>query len=168
MSVVPLNASSSLASQQELEKLLKQGRTHLLDLNTRLHQAATERDRLQVELTESRNARQRDIDQLEGQMGDIRAELQQITAERHQLVAQLGEQAAAHEQFARERANERTTFERLMDEASSKHREMAQELDEQRKQIDELREAAGRAQSFARDIIRAHETALVSSVKTPT
>ena len=55
---------SSLASQQELEKLLKQGRAYLQDLRSRLQQTATDRDRLQAELADSVTAHQRDVEQL--------------------------------------------------------------------------------------------------------
>ena len=150
---------SSLASQQELEKLLKQGRAYLQDLRNRLQQTAADRDRLQAELADSVTAHQRDVEQLARQMDGLRVELQGATAERNRLSAQLDEQEAAHRQFAEQRADEQTTFTRLLDEASSIQRELTQEVQEQRRQIHTLRESAMRAQSFARDIIRAHEAA---------
>ena len=150
---------SSLASQQELEKLLKQGRAYLQDLRSRLQQTTDERDRLQAELTNSATAHQRAVEQLERQMDDLRAELQGATGERNRLASQLDEQEAAHKQFAEQCADERSTFTRLLDEASSIQRELTEEVQEQRQQIHTLRESAMRAQSFARDIIRAHESA---------
>ena len=150
---------SSIASQQELEKLLKQGRAYLQDLRSRLQQTAADRDRLQAELADSTTGHQRDIEQLERQMDGLRAELQGATAERNRLASQLDEQEAAHKQFAEQWAGERSTFTRLLDEASSIQRELTEEVQEQRRQIHTLRESAMRAQSFARDIIRAHEAA---------
>src|SRR6185295_18094520 len=41
----------TLTSQQQLEHLLLQGRTHLQDLRARLQQVTAERDRLQIELS---------------------------------------------------------------------------------------------------------------------
>jgi chromosome segregation ATPase len=150
---------STLASQQELEKLLKQGRVYLQDLRSRLQQTAADRDRLQTELTDSTTAHRRDVEHLERQMDGLRAELQGATAERNRLASQLEEQEAAHKQFAGQWADERSTFTRLLDEASSIQRELTEEVQEQRRQIHTLRESAMRAQSFARDIIRAHEAA---------
>ena len=149
---------TTLASQQELEQLLKQGRAHLHDLRGRLQLAGAERDRLQAEVADSSKAHQRAIEQLERQMDDVRAELQGAIAERNRLAAQVEEQEAAHKQLAEERADERSTFKRLLDEASFTQSEMTAQLEEQRQEIDTLREAAMRAQSFAREIMRAHET----------
>src|SRR5687767_525027 len=142
---------SSLASQQELEKLLKQGRAYLQDLRSRLQQTAADRDRLQGELADSVTAHQRDVEQLERQMDGLRAELQDATAERNRLASLVDEQEAAHKQFAEQWADERSTFTRLLDEASSIQRELTEEVQEQRRQIHTLRESAMRAQSFARD-----------------
>src|SRR5918993_4729752 len=148
---------TTLAAQDQLEQLLKQGRTHLHDLRARLQQVTAERDRLQTEAVDTKNAHRAEVDQLQRQMDDLRAELQGATAERNRLAAHLEEREAAHKQFAEERSDERSTFKRLLDEASSTQREMTEELNEQRQQLDTLREAAMRAQSFAREIMRAHE-----------
>ena len=148
---------SALASQQELEQLLKQGRAHLQDLRGRLQLTAAERDRLQAELADSASAHQRAMDQLERQAGDLRAQFQGAAVEREQLTAQLAEQSAAHEQFVQQRADEHGTFKRLLDEASSIQRQLTEEVQEQRQQIHTLREAAMRAQAFAREIMRTHE-----------
>lgn len=158
---------SSLVSQHELELLLKQGRGHLQELRGRLQTTATERDRLQAELAGSANAHQHAIVQLERQADDLRAQLQGATAERNHLAAQLSEQAAVHEQFERQRADERDTFKRLLEEASSIQRELTEEAQEQRQQIHTLREAAMRAHTFAREIMRAHETAPPASNRKP-
>jgi hypothetical protein len=129
----------ALAAQHELEQLLKQGRAHLQDLRARLQRAEEDRDRLHTELAEVRRTYQRDVD-----------ELQQ----------HLDEQAAAHRRFAEEREDERSTFTRLLNEAALKERELMEERDQQRQQIEALREAGMRAQSLAREIMRAHEAAL--------
>jgi chromosome segregation ATPase len=150
---------STLASQQDLEQLLKQGKTHLQDLRSRLQQTAAERDRLQAELVESGKAHQRAIEQIEREMEDLREALRGATGERNRVAAQFAEQEASHARFAEERTDERNTFKRLLDEASFNQRELMQELDEQRQQLDTLREAAMRAQNFAREIMRAHDTA---------
>ena len=156
---------TSLASQQDLEQLLKQGRIHLQDLRNRLQQTVTERDELQAQLAESAKAHQRAIEQIERQIDDLREALQGATADRNRLAAQLAEQEASHTRFAEERSDERSTFKRLLDEASSNQREMMEELDEQRQQLDSLREAAMRAQNFAREIMRAHESAAALPTK---
>lgn len=151
---------SSLASQQDLEELLKQGKTHLHDLRSRLEQTVEERDRLQAELVESAKAHQGAVEQIEREMDDLREALQGVTAERNRVAAQLAEQEASHASFAEERTDERNTFKRLLDEASSNQREMMEELSEQREQLDTMREAAMRAQNFAREIMRVHDSAV--------
>jgi chromosome segregation ATPase len=150
---------SSLAAQGELEQLLKQGRVHLQDLRNRLQQTMAERDKLQGEFADAKRAHEAEVDRLTREMDDLKQELHSAAAERDRVTLQLNEQEAAHQRFAEERADERSTFKRLLDEASSNQREMMQELDEQRQQLDTLREAAMRAQSFAREIMRAHEAA---------
>lgn len=150
---------TGLASQGELEQLLKQGRLHLQDLRNRVQQISAERDTLQAELADAKRSHQSAIEQLNREMDDVRQELNSAVAERDRVKVQLAEQEAAHQRFADERADERDTFKRLLDEATSNQREMLQELTEQREQLDTLREAAMRAQSFAREIMRAHEAA---------
>jgi predicted nucleic acid-binding Zn-ribbon protein len=137
---------STLAAQQELELLLKQGRAHLQDLRARLQRAEADRDRFHAELTESRHAHQRDIEQ-------------------HQR--QLDEQTASHAQFANERADERATFTRLLNEAASKERDLMEEREEHRRHIDALREIGMRAQSLAREIVRTHEDAGSAPARRP-
>ena len=133
----------ALAAQHELEQLLKQGRAHLQDLRARLQHAEDERERFRADLVESRTA----LDESRtAHQGDI-----------EQLQRQLDEQAAAHAQYAEERTNERSTFTRLLNEAEAKEREMIQERDAQRQQIEALRDAGLRAQALAREIIQAHE-----------
>lgn len=162
---------TNLASQEQLEQLLKQGRTHLQDLRTRLQQVTAERDRLQAEAIDTKNAHRAEVDelrrQLQRQIDDVRGELQGATAERNRLAAHLEAREAAHKQFAEERSDERSTFKRLLDEATSTQREMTDELNEQRQQIDTLREAAMRAQSFAREIMRAHEAMIPAAPAKP-
>jgi len=157
----------SLAAQQQLEQLLVQGRTHLHDMRGRLQQTASERDAVQAELAATRKTHQHEIDQFQRQIDDVREELQQAARERDRLAVQLAEQEASHKRFAEERTDERDTFKRLLDEASSNQREMMQDLDEQRQQIDTLREAAMRAQNFAREIMRAHDSATAPKPKPP-
>jgi chromosome segregation ATPase len=188
---------SSLTSQQQLEQLLLQGRTHLHDLRARLQHMTAERDRLQIELSERQTEHQHESERLQIQLGemtnaaflqrmlaeqrerDMRAkqqdqqqqidaldeQLQHTVAERDGLAAQLEQDQAAYRQFADERADERYTFERLLAEATSNQRDMVQELDEKRQQLETLREAAIRAQSLAREIMRAHEKIPVESLK---
>jgi chromosome segregation ATPase len=158
---------SGLTAQGELEQLLKQGRVHLQDLRNRVQQVSAERDKLQAEIVDAKRSHQSQIDQLNREMDDVRQELHSAAAERDRVAVQLSEQEAAHQRFAEERADERSTFKRLLDEASSNQREMMQELNEQREQLDTLREAAMRAQSFAREIMRAHEAATASAPKPP-
>jgi chromosome segregation ATPase len=156
---------STLAAQHDLEQLLKQGRAHLQELRNHLQQTIGERDRLQAELVDSANAHRGAVEQIERQMDDVRAELQGANAERNRLAAQLAEQEASHARFAEERADERATFKRLLDEATSNQREMMEELDGQRQQLDTMREAAMRAQNFAREIMRAHDSVASSPTK---
>jgi hypothetical protein len=170
---------TNLASQQQLEQLLRQGRTHLQDLRTRLQQVTAERDRLDAELTEHKAAHRIELDRLQNQIEEtarqherdiaskeqehqfqveaLEEHLNKTTAERNRLTVQLEDREASYKQFADERSEERFTFERLLAEATANQREMVRELDEQRQQIETLREAAMRAQSLAREIMRAHE-----------
>ena len=130
----------ALAAQHELEQLLKQGRTHLQDLQTRLQHAEEQREQYRAELVESRTAHQRDVEQLQ---------------------RQRDEQAAAHTQFAEERADERTTLTRLLNEAASKEREMIEECDALLQQIEALRDAGMRAAvARARDHSGARKTSI--------
>jgi len=187
----------TLTSQQQLEQLLLQGRTHLQDLRARLQQMTAERDRLQVELGERQTEHQHNVERLQIQLGemtnaaylqrmlaeqrerDMRSKQQEqqqqidaldeqlhsTVAERDGLTAQLEQQEAAHRRFAEERSDERFTFERLLAEATSNQRDMVQELDEKRQQLETLREAAMRAQSLAREIMRAHEKIPAETLK---
>jgi chromosome segregation ATPase len=180
---------NSLASQQQLEQLLRQGRIHLQDLRSRLQQMTAERDRIETDFSDHKTAHQREVDRLQTKIDEttrqaflqqtlaeqrerdmlsneqerlhqvdaLEKQLQKATVERDRLSSQLQEREAAHQVFAEERADERSTFERLLAEATANQREMVEELDEQRQQIDTLREAAVRAQSLARQIMRAHE-----------
>ena len=170
---------SNLASQQQLEQLLRQGRIHLQDLRTRLQQVTAERDRLDAELTEHKAAHQIEVARLQNQIEEatrqherditskeqehqyevdaFTEQLNKSTAERNRLTVQLEDREASYRKFADERSEERFTFERLLAEATANQREMLRELDEQRQQIETLREAAMRAQSLAREIMRAHE-----------
>jgi chromosome segregation ATPase len=180
---------SSLTSQQQLEHLLVQGRTHLQDLRRRLQHVTADRDRLQIEVSERKRAHQQDVERLQIQLGEMTnhaflqrmlaeqrerdmttkelelrqhidaldEQVQNALAERDEVAARLADREAAHKKYADDRMDERYTFERLLAEASSNQREMVQELDEKRQQLDTLREAAIRAQSLAREIMRAHE-----------
>lgn len=162
---------NTLASQEQLEALLKQGRAHLQDLRGRLQQVTAERDRLQTEAIDTKNAHRAEVDalqrQFQQQIDEVRAELHGATAERNRLAALIEGREAAHKKFAEERSDERSTFKRLLDEATSTQREMTDELNEQRQQIDTLREAAMRAQSFAREIMRAHEAMIPAAPAKP-
>jgi chromosome segregation ATPase len=134
-----------LATQQHLLQLLKQGQAHLQNLRKQ-----NDALRQQVELTTT------DRDRLAARLVDVEREVGRATVERDQRSRELEQREAAHQQFARERSEERSTFERLLAEARSNEREMVQELDEQREQNNILREAAMRAQSLARQIMNTH------------
>ena len=131
-----------LATQQHLEQLLKQGRAHLHEMRSRLQQATSERDELQ------------------SRVDGLQVETQQATAERERLAVTLREHEERQQRMAQERAEERKAFERMLEESAAHKRDMAAEIDEQRQVIQSLREAAGRAQSLAREIVRAHEDQL--------
>ena len=148
---------STVTSLEKLEQLLKQGRTHLQDLRGRLQEMTAERDQLKTEIGDHQIAHQRTVERLQEQIDEAakQAFLQKTRAE--QLVVQLEEREASYHQFAEERTDERATFERVISEATANQREMVQELDENRQQLETLREAAMRAQSLARQIMRAHE-----------
>ncbi|MSO56881.1 MAG: hypothetical protein EXQ55_08180 [Acidobacteria bacterium] len=149
---------NSLVSQQQLEQLLRQGRTHLHEMRSRLEHVTADRGRLEAEFNESRNAQQREVGELQNQLDNLREQLQQAAGERDRLARQLAEQEAAHQRDVEERTDDRIKFKRLLAEATSNQRQMAEELNEQRQQIDTLRETAMRAQSLAREIMRAHES----------
>jgi chromosome segregation ATPase len=113
-------------AQRELERLLLQGRAHLVELRSRQQQTAAERDRLQAQRADIEKAHQQEVEDLKRQIDDLRAE--------------------------------QIAFTRLLDEASAIQRELTEQVKEQRQQIHTLRESAMRAQAFAREIMRAHET----------
>lgn len=88
-----------------------------------------------------------------------RQHFSRVTTERDRLVAQIQTQEAAHAQYALERSEERSTFERLLAEARANQRDIMQELDEQIQQNKILRDAAMRAQALVRRIMDAQEPA---------
>lgn len=83
-----------LATQQQLEQLLRQGRTHLHDLRTRLQQTTAERNQLATELNERKTAYLRELDRLETQLQEATAQglLQRTVAEQLENELQLKEQ----------------------------------------------------------------------------
>ena len=150
-----------------------------IELSDRQSAHQHELERLQIQLGEMTNAaflqrmlaeqRERDIrskqEHQQQQIDALDELLQNTVAERDGLTAQLEQQESTHRRFAEERTDERFTFERLLAEATSNQRDMVQELDEKRQQLETLREAAMRAQSLAREIMRAHEKIPVESLK---
>jgi chromosome segregation ATPase len=148
---------SALATQQQLEQLLRQGRAHLQDLGHRLQQMTAERDRLLAELGDRTTAHRLELEQVQSEVNSLRRQLETTAGRRDSLATQLEEREAAHQQFAAERTEERDSFERLLAEARSNERDMVAELDEQRQQCAILREAALRAQALARQIMNAQE-----------
>jgi chromosome segregation ATPase len=77
---------TNLASQQQLEDLLRQGRAHLQDLRARLLQTTAERDRVQTEFAEYKEAHQREVDRLQAQIDETAGQ-----ALRQQTLAQQRE-----------------------------------------------------------------------------
>jgi hypothetical protein len=77
------NLQQGLATQQQLEQLLRQGRTHLHDLRARLQQTTAERNQLATELNERKTAYLRELDRLETQLQEATAQglLQRTRAE---------------------------------------------------------------------------------------
>jgi chromosome segregation ATPase len=164
MSVVPFAAHDSEgATPQPSESA--DARHSVLVIKQRLLEAANEIESLQAAL-----GAQLDLELLlkQGRMHlqELRSRLEQTAAERDRLQIDLAESVKAHQrdlgtreqQIEDLRAEQRTST-RLLDEASSIQRELTEEVQEQRQQIHKLREAAMRAQAFARDIIRAHQIA---------
>lgn len=212
----------ALAIQQHLEELLREGRTRLQDLRSRLQEMTAERDVLQTALNDHATAHRLEIEGLQRQIQEdardalaqrtlaeqheramlskheeqrqqidaLRQQFEKTTAERDGLAARLDEREremllkeeeqrlqfgrataerdrlatqlkmreAAEKQFAVERSEQRSTFERLLAEARSTQRDLVQELDEQSQHNRILREAAIRAQSLARQIMDARES----------
>src|SRR5688572_29835123 len=58
----------ALATQEQLEQLLRQGRSHLQDLRSRLQQMTAERDRLQTELSGHVTAHRLEVEGLQKQI----------------------------------------------------------------------------------------------------
>lgn len=182
---------TALARQEQLEQLLKQGRTHLEGMRSGLQQMIAQRDLLQTTLNEKVAAHQIELDRLHKEIDAARehfaaaaterdglvARLEEreremlsreeehrqhfarVTAERDRLATEIETREAAQKQYAAERSEERSAFERLLAEARSNQRDMVQELDEQSEQNKILREAAIRAQALARQIMNTHEPA---------
>ena len=128
----------ALAAQHELEQLLKQGRTHLQDLRARLQHAEEERERFVPSSSRAAPRISATSSNCSGSSTNRRP-------------------PTRSSQRSAPRATQRSTFTRLLNEAESKEREMIQERDALRQQIEALRDAGMRAQSLAREIIQAHE-----------
>lgn len=103
----------ALARLPQLEQLLKQGRTHLQDLRTRLEGATRERDQLAARLGEGHNAnealwteraalQQTLAEQQQQELNDLRAQLQDANAAREQMAARLRERESEHDRLLSE------------------------------------------------------------------
>lgn len=105
----------TLVKQSQLEQLLKQGKTHLVELRIRLDDAAAERDGLATELSELKNVHQQLIAErnwLEEALNashhenvqELEKQLQAATTQRDQLALELSTLQTTHEQFVAEYA----------------------------------------------------------------
>ncbi|MCM3880836.1 MAG: PAS domain-containing protein [Vicinamibacterales bacterium] len=155
----------SLAKLPQLEMLLKQGRTHLQDLRTRLVEATQERDRLAAQLggrevenerlwAEQVQLQQSLTEQQQRDLTALRAELQEAVAARDAAAARLTERETEHEQLriARdeaiaerqglaaqlvEREAEHEHLRIARDEAIAERDRLATQLSEQSEQLSE-------------------------------
>src|SRR5687767_5763923 len=126
----------SLASQEKLEQLLRQGRTHLQEMRSRLQQATADRDRLEAELGEQKNLHQQELERLQNQIQEALSEalLQQTRADQrerdmvsseqeqqHQLAAmgeQLQKATAERSQLAAQLTDQEGAYKRFVEERS--------------------------------------------------
>jgi DNA repair exonuclease SbcCD ATPase subunit len=151
--VAELNARKT-AHERELQMLEEElGRS-----DEQLQKMTAERDRLVREAEERQTAHKQEVEAFDQQLGDSRSQHQKMTADRDRLGRELQEFETVHRKHAEERAKERSNFERLVAEAKATEKTMSEEIDGQRQQIESLREAAARAQSLAKEILRAHES----------
>jgi PAS domain S-box-containing protein len=147
----------SLAKLPQLEMLLKQGRTHLQDLRTRLVEATQERDRLAAQLggrevenerlwAEQVQLQQSLTEQQQRDLTALRAELQEAVAARDAAAVLLTERETEHEQLRVAR-----------DEAVAERQGLAAQLVERETEHEQLRsardEAVAERQSLAARLV---------------
>jgi chromosome segregation ATPase len=153
---------TNLASQQQLEDLLKQGRAHLQGLRAKFLQATAERDRLQAEFTEYKNAHQGEIDRLQAQLAettgqalrqqtlaqqrerDILAKEQEQRQEIETLGDELQKVTAGRDRLAAELEEREATYKQFREERTEERftfeRLIAEATSNQRDMVQELDE----------------------------
>jgi len=171
----------TLTSQQQLEHLLLQGRTHLQDLRARLQQVTAERDRLQIELSERQTAHQQEAERLQIQLGemtnaaflqrmlaeqrerDMRSkqqdQQQQIDALDEQLQYTVAERDSLTAQLAQQEAEHRRFADERADERFTLERLLAEATSNQRDMVQELDEKRQQLETLREAAMRAQSLA---------
>jgi len=105
---------TNLATQQQLEHLLKQGRTHLQEMRSRLQDVTAERDRLNTEFGDHKIAHERDVERLQAQIDETtrQAFLQRTQAEQRERDLLAKDQDQHDRLDGLERQLQKTTVER--------------------------------------------------------
>ena len=148
----------------QLERLLREGRTHLQNLRTQLQQTVSERDRLATQLEETETAHQRQMvaqaaeeaqrqrtlaeqherdlsvkdQEAQQQVDDLQAQLEASAADRDQLTGFLKEAENAHRHFATEVSAERAERDRVLETARLTQKQMAKELADHRVELQSM------------------------------
>jgi hypothetical protein len=171
----------TLTSQQQLEHLLLQGRTHLQDLRARLQQVTAERDRLRIELSERQTAHQQEAERLQIQLGemtnaaflqrmlaeqrerDMRSkqqdQQQQIDALDEQLQYTVAERDGLAAQLAQQEAAHRRFADERADERFTLERLLAEATSNQRDMVQELDEKRQQLETLREAAMRAQSLA---------
>jgi len=124
------------AKLEALERLLKEGRTHLQGLRTQLQQAISERDQLAAKAVQDASK-----PEVEQQVIALQARLETASSEQRQLAADLELATSAHRQEIAELQAEHARLRQAREEqyehdlASSKH-EIEQQMTELRAQLE--------------------------------
>jgi hypothetical protein len=171
----------TLTSQQRLEHLLLQGRTHLQGLRARLEQVTAERDRLQIELNDRQTTHQQEVERLQIQVGemtnaaflqrmlaeqrerDMRSKQQdqqlQIDALDEQLQNTVAERDDLTAQLAQQEAAHRQFAEERADERFTFERLLAEATSNQRDMVQELDEKRQQLETLREAAMRAQSLA---------
>jgi chromosome segregation ATPase len=149
---------SSLTSQQQLEQLLLQGRTHLQDLRARLQHTTAERDRLQIELSDRQTAHQHEVERLQIQLGEMTnaAFLQRMLAEQRERDTRAKQQDQQQQIDALDEQLQNTVAERdsltvQLEQHEASHRQFADERADERFTFERL---LAQATSNQRDMVQ--------------
>ncbi|GAC1457052.1 MAG: hypothetical protein PVSMB1_06790 [Gemmatimonadaceae bacterium] len=154
---------SQRVALEQLERLLKEGRTHLKNLRTQLQQAGSDRGRLATCLAEAESQYQRQM----AEQAALSAQQQLTVAEQHERDLLLKDQDAQHrESDLHAQMDAATTEQRrlatCLEEAESVRRNITAQLSAEREEHDRVLEAATLTQTKMSKELADHRVELQS------